>query len=398
MIRNSKRRWLALYYSISMFVGMSGAVFGPSLLKLSQQTNANLTLISTVFPARAFSYLVGSLVAGILFDRYSGHKILVRALPLIGITLGAITYLKNPYQVILVAMLMALATGIVDVGCNSLLFRIPDLKLGSAMSGLHFFFGLGSFSAPLVIALSLKLNQTIRLGYLILALFTILILLQFIKLPHPPQLQSPVSKAAGPADTNPQNQVLMILVIGLFFFAFVGVEIGFGDWVSTYAFQSGIAGERVAVMLASVYWGAFTLSRLFSIPLAARLRPEKILMIDMAGGLAGLGLVFFFPGEPITLWVGTVLLGMSVASLFPASLTYAENFLPMTGKNTSIFFIAGSVGSIFIPWLIGRQVESAGPLIIIQVLFPTLCLAAAILVVLIWISNRPHPESAEPIS
>ena len=118
-----KRRWIILYYSFSIYIGMSGAIFGPSLLKLVEQTNSSLGEVSLVFPTRALSYMAGSWIAGFLFDRYGGHKILVWGLPFIALTLGLVPLLKNPQILILVSMIMALATALVDVGCNSLLFN-----------------------------------------------------------------------------------------------------------------------------------------------------------------------------------------------------------------------------------------------------------------------------------
>ena len=127
---------------------------------------------------------------------------------------------------------------------------------------------------------------------------------------------------------------------------------------------------------------------MISIPLATRIKPKKILLADVAGSVLGLGMVFLYPDRSEILWLGTVILGFSVASLFPTMMTFAEGLLPMTGKVTSIFFVSGSVGSIFLPWLIGRSVEDLGPNFIIQVLFVTLLLAAVVFVLLMQVSKK----------
>lgn len=394
MENNTKKRWIILYYSIFIYVGISGAVFGPSLLKLVEQTHSSLSEISLIFPTRAFSYLVGSWIAGFLYDEFRGHKILIRILPLIAITLGLIPLLKNPVAVIVVSMVMAISTGLVDVGCNILLFRIPEINIAPVMSGLHFFFGLGAFLAPMILAVSLQLSNGIAWGYWGLGLFSILILVQFIGLKEP-ELNKPlpeIDKISGKLD--PQNQKRIIWVIALFFFTFVGVEIGYGDWLAAYSIKSGLVNENTAIILTSIYWGAFTFSRLISIPLATRLESRKILLVDVVGAVIGLGLVFFFPQRIEMLWIGTTILGFSVASLFPTMLTFAESLMSMTGRVTSLFFISGSVGSIFLPWLIGRSVESQGPGFIIRVLFFTLLLAGTIFIVLMRLSKKPAAEAA----
>jgi len=384
----SKKRWIILYFSSYIYIGMASAVIGPSLLKLVEQTDSSLSEISLIFPTRAISYLMGSLLAGFLFDKYKGHKLLIRILPFMAIALVLIPFSKTPIVLILIAMVMALATSLVDVGCNSLLFRVPDIDIGPAMNGLHFFFGLGSFLAPLLLAGSLRFSNGIQWGYWSLGLFSILILVQFIKLPEPALKLS--SQTDGHLSRKPKlvNRTTIIWVIAIFFFGFVGVEVGYGDWLSAYSIKAGLADQQAAILLTSTYWGAFTISRLISIPLAMRIKPKKILLTDVAGSVLGLGMVFLFPDRSEILWVGTVILGFSVASLFPTMMTFAEGLLPMTGKVTSIFFVSGSVGSIFLPWLIGRSVEDQGPNFIIQVLFVTLLLAAVVFVILMQVSKK----------
>jgi len=383
-----KRRWIILYYSFSIYVGMSGAIFGPSLLKLVEQTDSSLAEISLIFPTRAFSYMAGSWIAGFLFDRYRGHKLLSWGLPFVAITLALVPVLQSPLILILVSMIMALATAVVDVGCNSLLFKVPKIDIAPAMSGYHFFFGLGAFLAPLILAGSLNITNGIQWGYWGLAILSILILVQFVKLQEPAEERPSLIEDHKDDKANQPNRHQVIWVIALFFFTFVGVEVGFGDWLSTYSITSGLANEQSAVLLTSTFWGAFTFSRLISIPLASRLQPRKILLVDVAGAILGLGLVYIFPDRTVFLWLGTIILGLSIASLFPTMLTFAEGLLSMTGRVTRIFFISGSMGSILLPWLIGRYVESLGPRFIIQMLYLTLLLAALIFVILMQVSKK----------
>lgn len=391
MNKEIQRRSIILYYSFAIYIGMSGAIFGPSLLHLVDQTSSTLGLVSLLFPSRSFSYLAGSLIAGTIFDRYRGHKLLVSILPFIAITLGLIPFLRGPLILIVVSMIMALATGIADVGCNSLLFRVPDVKIAPAMSGYHFFFGLGSFLAPLALAGSLKFSDGLQWGFWGLGLASILIFIQFISLEGtaPGKSNQPVQGAGEKAKSG--NRIQIIWVIGLFFFAFVGFEVSFGDWLSSYSILSGLADEKAAILLTSTFWGVFAFSRLISIPVAARLTPEKIVVLDLSGAILGLGLVYLFPDHNETLWVGAILVGLSLASLFPTMLTFAESLLSMTGRVTSIFFISGSAGAIFLPWLIGRFVDDLGPKFIIQVLYLTLLGAAFVFVILMRVSKK-KPE------
>lgn len=390
----TKKRWVILYYSFSIYIGMTSAIFGPSLLKLGQQTNSSLSVISLIFPTRALSYMVGSWIAGFLFDRYRGHRLLTRILPIIGIAMGLIPFLTNPVPLIIISMIMAVAFGLADVGCNSLLFRVPDIDIAPAVTGLHFFFGLGAFFSPLILAGSLHITNGIQWGYWGLGLFSILILVQFIRLQEPGlPIALKVSDRIEDKNISIRSNHI-VLVIALFFFTFGGVEVGYGNWLAAYSIESGLANENAAIILTSIYWGAFTFSRLISIPLATILEPKKILLMDVAGVVIGLSLVFLFPQRSAILWIGTTIIGFSVASLFPTMLTHTKSLMSMTGKVTSIFFISSSMGAIFINWLIGRSVENLGPEFIIQVLFFTFLLAGTIFFVLMRLSRKPAANAA----
>ena len=383
-----KQRQIALYFSMSSYVGMATAILGPSILYLVDQTHSSLTEMSFIFPARAGSYLLGSWLSGILFDRYRGHRLLVLSLVVMGITLSAVPFLLSPISLVMMIIGMGLAMGLVDVGCNTLLFRIKSINIGPVMNGLHFFYGLGSFLAPLILVGSLKLQNNIRWGYLGLGIFSFIVLAQLIKLPEPTLPVNEITENEEARTEATNHKSILILMIAIFYFAFVGVEIGYGDWLYTYSLQSHLADDQGAVLLTSVYWGAFTASRLISIPLAARFKANRILFGDLAGAFLGLGLVLFFPGSRSALWMGTIILGASLASIFPTALTYVETLMPMTGRITSRFFVSGSIGSIFLPWIIGRYVEGVGPQIIIYVLSATLVLAGMMFYLFSYYSTK----------
>ena len=59
--------------------------------------------------------------------------------------------------------------------------------------------------------------------------------------------------------------------------------------------------------------------------------------------------------------LATIIMGASVATLFPVTLSFASEVIPVTGKFTSLVFVGASTGGMLVPWLIGQFFESAGP-------------------------------------
>ena len=182
------------------------------------------------------------------------------------------------------------------------------------------------------------------------------------------------------------NAKLLGLMVA-FLVVYVGAEVGFGGWVYTYALRQNLANETTGAYLTSAFWGAFTVGRLLSIPIAARLRPRWILLGDLLGGVLSLGLILVFPGSVVVLWVGAILLGLFIASIFPTMFTLAERRMTLTGAITSWFFVGASLGAMFFPWLMGQLFEAISPLAIMYVILGNLVAAVVLYAVVMRVSE-----------
>jgi FHS family Na+ dependent glucose MFS transporter 1 len=122
-----------------------------------------------------------------------------------------------------------------------------------------------------------------------------------------------------------------------------------------------LANTTTAAYLTSVYWGAFMVGRILSIPIAARVRPRVILWGDLIGCLLSVSLLVILPQSRWAVWIGAFGFGLFVASIFPTVITWAERRMSMSGQVTSMFLVGSSIGAIFFPWFIGQLFEGFGP-------------------------------------
>ncbi|HEB32649.1 MAG TPA: hypothetical protein ENI15_17535, partial [Spirochaetes bacterium] len=74
----------------------------------------------------------------------------------------------------------------------------------------------------------------------------------------------------------------------------------------------------------------------------------------LAGCVLGLCIILIYSRSAVALWIGTIITGFSMASLFPMTITFSERHLRLTGKITSMFLAGASIGSMFLPWFIGQ--------------------------------------------
>lgn len=67
----------------------------------------------------------------------------------------------------------------------------------------------------------------------------------------------------------------------------VGAENCFGTWLYSYASQSLRLTPAAAATAVSLFWGSFTAGRLVSVPLSAKLAPDRMLAFSLPLAVAG---------------------------------------------------------------------------------------------------------------
>jgi FHS family Na+ dependent glucose MFS transporter 1 len=174
----------------------------------------------------------------------------------------------------------------------------------------------------------------------------------------------------------------------LFYFVYVGYEVGFGSWIYTYALEIGLGTEVTAAYLTSAFWAAFTFGRLIGIPAAKRFSSGNLLITGVAICAISLILIWVFPTSAVILWVATCLYGVGMSTLFPTLLTLASQTIPLSGKQTSLFFASASAGGMFFPWLIGQMIDAHGPQLMIPIVFGLVLASALIVAGIITIIRR----------
>ena len=354
-LKREKLGRTASYYGAFITLGFVMGVIGPTLPGLAENTGTTLSRISYLFSMHGFGYFLGSLLGGQLYDRIRGHPIIGGALVFAALAMAVIPSIPFLWVLTGIFFLMGVCTAAIDVGGNTLIVWVHGNEVGPYMNGLHFFFGLGAFLAPIVVARSIGASGHIDLAYYILAGVTLPISFFLFKQKSPAPLHKPGE------DGGKTGNVLQVVLIALFLAFHVGGELSYGGWVYTYAVTRGLADKTQGAYLTSVYWGALTLGRLVGALAATRMKPGRMLLVDIAGSILAAGVVLFFQNSAPALWAGSALLGFSIASLFASSINFAEEGIGITGRVASFLIVGAGVGSMFFPWFIGQIFESRGP-------------------------------------
>lgn len=343
------------YYAGFLCIGLAASVIGPTLPGLAENTNTQLGQISILFSARSVGFLIGALAGGRIYDRLPGHPVLAAGLLGMALTIALTPTISLLWLLVLVILLLGISESMLDVGTNTMLPWLHHDNVAPYMNGLHFFFGLGALLSPIVVAQAILRSGDITYAYWLLALIMLPAAVWILPQRSPrPAVKTAVTREAPP-------NYLLVSLITLFFFLYVGAETSFGGWIYTYAVRSNLATITLAAYLTSTFWGSLTVGRLLSVPLANRLRPRKIIALGIAGSLLSMGALLSFPAAAWAMWLGTIGLGFSMAPIFPTTLAMAERNMPVTGKTTGWFFAGASLGGMTLPWLVGQLFDLTGP-------------------------------------
>ena len=360
---NQKNLLTAAYYLAFILLGLSIGAEGPTLPKLAENTSSALDRISSIFIFGSLGYLFGSYISGRFYDRVPGHRVMSGVLVLLGISVALVPLATSLSVLLLIVLIAGFAKGAIDVGGNTLILWVHHEKVGPFMNGLHAFFGVGAFVGPLIVARVLTVTDNIAWVFWTLAIAAFPVAALIWNLPSPRPRATPEEHKDTPLPFLPVG--IMVLC----FLLYVGAEVGYGNWIYTYALQLGLGTEITAAYLTSAFWGSFTLGRLLAIPISTRLRPLTILTLDFAGCIISLGLILLFRNSANILWIGSILLGLSTSSIFPTFLTLAEERMHVTGTMAGWFLVGGSIGGMILPWSIGQAFVRTGAGAMVTIVF-----------------------------
>lgn len=363
------------YYSAFLAFGLAGAVVGPTIGGLAANTHSSLSAITYFMTASALGYLLGSIQGGRLYDRVAGHKLLATMLLMLGAMLALVPLIRSLWLLLLVAAVLGVTEGVTDVGGNALLVWVHGRGVGPFMNGLHFFYGLGAFISPLIVAQAIGLSGGITWAYWVMAL---LVLPPALWLLHVPSPANSAADSESGEPVAPANNRLVALVAALLFL-FVGAEMCFGNWAYTYAVRSGMGSATIAAYFTAAFWGALTAGRLLGVPLSARLLPQQMLLGDILGCLFGIGLILAWPQSELIFAVGAVIFGLSIASAFATCVNLGARYMAITGRIQGWFCVGASLGSMALPWIVGQLFEVVGPSITLWGILVDVALALGVL-------------------
>ena len=354
-LKNS--RWLSIAAYAGMFgFGIVMAILGAILPVIAGRMHINLAHAGDLFLVMNAAMLAATLVTGPLLDRF-GHKWpLISGACLVAFALWLIAKADAFAGVRVAVIVLGLGGGVLNQTTNTLISDIyPELRRKSAaLNLLGVFFGIGALFIPFTIGSLLEEFGLANILYLTSGLVLIPAILGLLLAFPEPQHRSgtPLHQAVGLL----KQPLIWALAFLLFFES--GNEFIIGGYLTPYFTAYSGIGVSAASYLLAIYWGAIMIGRI----VIGRLRIHPVRLVQASAiGVAGSMLLVLFASPGWAMAAGVVLLGLSIATIFPTVLAEAGSWFPAyTGTVFSILIGVALTGGITLPWATGNLSQHAG--------------------------------------
>ncbi|XP_013788363.1 sodium-dependent glucose transporter 1A-like [Limulus polyphemus] len=398
-----------LYFAF-VTLGMAVAITGPTLLDLERAVNTDTEHISYIIVGRGIGYLIGSIVGGILFDRFNRQVLFLVNILILAISMTAAPWCRDLSPLIATMTVGGLTLGAIDTGGNCWCLHLWGKESGPYFQALHFTFGVGTLIAPILaepflipanttdgtseainvtdpsLSWKLQTNLTeknnreleqhngtvfeihdrfqifgIEYAFAIIGVFTFVVFILFFIafIIKKSDITDQTENEEGSQTVGLRFTLMVLAVSVVFMICYAGLEVTYGQMIATFAVVGPLKlSKSKGSFITSVYWGSYTFARGMAVFISLKLSSLVMLVIDIFIVLgATLLLVIFSASSEEVLWLGSGLLGIGLASMYPSMVSWVERYIVMTNKVTSTFIVTTSLGEMIVPLVVGHYIE-----------------------------------------
>ncbi len=358
--KNAEATTILVGFLAFVGLGLSAGLLGVAWPFMQQDFNLALDAVNALLVVQTITYTLASFLIGRIMARFGSGMSLVGGMLVMMLCLFGISLSSTWVLVVVFGLVSGFGSGVVDAGLNMYLTAYHSAR---AMNWLHASFGVGITLGPLIMTYC-ALNLKWQMGYAITGGVLIIILALLIVTRHLWRNEGFQSAENQPVRRASFSQSLRLPVLWfsmITFLAYVGLEIGIGQWAYTLFTQSrGIAPEDAGPWV-SIYWGVFTGGRIFFGFIANRFDSTLLLRWCLLAVVIG-AFMFAWNALPIIGSLGLIITGFAEAPIFPMLMTttpqrvgveHAEN-----GVSLQMSFVG--VGSAILPGLIGTIGKNFG--------------------------------------
>ncbi len=339
--RYPKLGLIVLAYIAFIALGMPDGLLGVAWPTMRQGFGIPLDAMGALLVAATSGYMVSSFLSGRLISRFGVGQVLAASCALTGSILFGYTLVPSWTFMVALGVGAGLGAGAIDAGLNT---YVASHFGEGLMQWLHASYGVGVTLGPIIMTIALSTLNAWRPGYVTVALFQGALALSFVLTLPMWNREDDASVAAEQPkrlteyktslrETLRRPRVWLSIVM---FLMYTGAEATLGVWAYTLLTESRGVEPAAAGLWTGSYWAMFTVGRALAGLYTKRVGLDTLLLISLAGALAGAVLLWLAPA-PVFNLIAVALIGFSIAPVFPA-------FVSDTSRRVGARFAANTIG------------------------------------------------------
>jgi FHS family glucose/mannose:H+ symporter-like MFS transporter len=344
--RNAPARAVtAAGFAVFLLLGIVIASYGPSIPHITQHFHVTVSVAGLIVSANFLGEVIGLLALGLTHARWTLGRRLTAGTLIFGVGLLAAAAAPTWPLVLLAVFLLGIGAGGLVVVVN-LFYATRYGGRSPAMLGLvNTSYGVGTFLGPALVAVTrgyASVFAVVGVGVLVCAVF----------------LRRAVDEETTSESAPPLRNARtlgLVATFALMLLVYEGLEAGVGTWEATDLISLGWSASFAAAAT-SVYWGAFTIGRVLTAPLAVRWSPQRLLVPAFVISTLLLLGIRANAAPPLMF----ALVGLCAAPIFPVAVSWMTRVVPNATTLTTYAILGAVIGSALLPAALGGLIGLAG--------------------------------------
>ncbi|CAG2172181.1 unnamed protein product, partial [Oppiella nova] len=425
--------------------GMTCSIFYPTMVDMKYIFDTSMKDISVSNTFGSIGYLLGSLF-GFLYKRINRQMTTIVLLLAISISIAVMPFAPTLWSLYLCSFVTLLGGGAWNAAHNVWLIEMWTHTSAPVLQFSQFMYGLGCILSPLLVKPyltgELPTNHTVIPNTtitttvptitttdinhsidrrallktpfitdgLIQAFIPIVLLIMFFVKRYEfskPILQpkessaeygvenfdvygtnghSEESNVIEISDSYHRDRRLNAVLIAIFLANYTALELAHFGYSSTYYQFIGLrlsASESAEIF--SIMASSFTIGRCVSAFIAIRLKPKVMISYHFIVIGVALTVLYFGQTSERLIWFGNVIIGFGFSAVFPAIFAFAEQYIKVNDKISTVLVFSSASLALFTPFILGPFLENnAFILIEYEIVFFTASVLLFVVILFIW--------------
>jgi MFS transporter, FHS family, glucose/mannose:H+ symporter len=332
-------------FAVFVLLGVVIASYGPSIPHITHRFQLSASVAGLIVTANFMGEVIGLLSMGLTHARWRLGRRLAVGTMLFGVGLLAAAAAPTWPLLLFGVFVLGIGAGGLVVLVNLYFATRFGRRSPAMLSLVNTAYGTGNFIGPAAVALTS--GYSIVFGVVGVG---VLACVGFLGRAEDEVL----GRDVAPPPLS-RRTVGLVVAFALMLLVYEGIEAGVGTWEATDLISFG-SSVQFAAAATSLFWGAFTVGRVLTAPLAVRWSPQRLLVPAFAISVVLLIGIRLQIAPPLLF----ALVGLCAAPIFPVAVSWMTRVIPNATTLTTYAILGAVIGSAVVPAGLGALIGLAG--------------------------------------